>query len=136
MTDDWTQHADDWREEVAQTPPVVARSESGDVEIEVGVDLTVRRVALTPRATRDLDAFEETLRDVLNDALTRARDANPINDRVQAVFGAGQESLQSTLDDMQADLRRRTGEAEAYFAQLKSRMEAQRAAIARSRGRR
>lgn len=130
MTESWSESTSQQAaDEVAATPPVVARSEDGAVEVEMSVDLTVQRVTLAPRATRDLDTLEALLRDVTNDALTQAREANPVNRRMQAMFGESQADLQKTLDDMGEQLRQRSAEAELYFADIKRRVEQRRSAI-------
>lgn len=121
--------ADAWKGEAASAEPVTARSEDGAIEIEMGVDLVVRAVRLEPRATRDLDALESRLRDVFNEAATLAREANPVNARLRDVFGSGQQDLEEKLADLQGQMRQRTEAAEAYFAQVKARMEASRGAF-------
>lgn len=133
MTDDWKQQADGWKDEVSSAAPVIARSEDGAIEVEMALDLTVRRITLAPRATRDLDSLESGLRDVVNDALVQARETNPINRRVQDMFGSGQEDMQKRLTEMQDDLRQRASDAETYFTSMKARMEAQRDAIQKRR---
>lgn len=134
MSDSMSDPSEQWKAEVAATPPVVARSEDGAVEVEMGVDLVVRRVTLEPRATRDLDVLEGLLRDVVNDALAQAREANPANRRMQAMFADGQADLQQKLDGMTDELRQRTAEAEMYFADVKRRIEQRRSAIRTKRG--
>lgn len=134
MNDIASDQSEQWKKEIESTPPVVARSEDGAVEVEVSVDLVVHRVSLEPRATRDLDTLEATLRDVVNDALTQAREANPAQRRVQAMFAEGQADFQQTIDSMTDDLRQRTAEAEMYFADVKRRIEQRRSAIRTKRG--
>jgi DNA-binding protein YbaB len=134
MSENVSDSSEHWKEEIASTPPVVARSEDGAVEVEMSVDLVVRRVTLEPRATRDLDVLESLLRDVVNDALAQAREANPAQRRVQAMFAEGQADFQQTLDGMTDELRQRTAEAEMYFADIKRRIEQRRGAIRHKRG--
>lgn len=134
MSDNAYDPSEQWKDEVASTPPVVARSEDGAVEVEMGVDLVVRRVTLEPRATRDLDSLEGLLRDVVNDALAQAREANPANRRMTAMFADGQADLQQKLDGMTDELRQRSAEAEMYFADVKRRIEQRRNAIRTKRG--
>jgi DNA-binding protein YbaB len=132
MTENWTD-AESWKNEVSSTPPVIARSQDGAVEVEVSVDLEVRRVTLEPRATRDLDVLESTLLEVVNDALRQAREANPINRRMQSMFGDGQADLQQKLGELQDELKQRSTEAEMYFADIKRRVEQRRGAMRNKR---